>query len=35
MTLKDHKSFLALTSEAQQISSILIKCLMGLGDATA
>lgn len=35
MTLKDPKSFLGLTSEAQQINSILIKCLMSLGDAAA
>ena len=35
MTLKDPKSFLGLTSEAQQINTILIKCLMSLGDAAA
>lgn len=31
MILKDPKSFLGLTSQAQQINSILLKCLMRLG----
>lgn len=34
-TLKDPHSFLRLTSEPQQINSILLKCLMSLGAAAA
>lgn len=35
MTLEDPKSFLGLTSQAQQINSIFLKCLMGLGAAAS